>query len=220
MNAFVKYIFAPVIFFMITAGATSCKKDSYLTDGGVSSAVTALSNYDYLKANKYHYFDTTLLIIDHFNLKDSVNKAGTFFAFTNFSVNALMISLNVNSLAQLYDSISSKLVTQYLFTDTSHTLYNVSTSAVQYANWAGVVAPSAIRKVAASYSVYLTNSAPTFNYYTLQYIKINGVLDGSANAPANDPTDAYLPCQTTGIKTSAGATTLHVLANNASLNKL
>jgi hypothetical protein len=54
----------------------------------------------------------------------------------------------------------------------------------------------------------------------LQYVKINGVLDGSANMPPGDVADLSIPCQTTGIQTSNGATTLHVLANTALLNKL
>ena len=75
---------------MMALGFTSCKKDSYRTDGGVASANTTLSTYDYLAGNAYHYFDTLLLIVDHFGLKDSVNKAGTFFAPTDYAISALM----------------------------------------------------------------------------------------------------------------------------------
>jgi hypothetical protein len=215
-----KLIYILAVFLFLATGMSSCKKQSYLTDGGVSNPHTSLSTYDYLKGNAYHYFDTTILLIDHFNLKDSVNKAGTFFAFTDYSINLLMLQLGVTSLDQLYDSISSKFLTQYMFTDTSITLANASTTAVQYTNWVGdSLAPCAVRKLEQTYTVSLTNTTPAFDYYTLQYIKINGVLDGSPGAPANDPVDNYLSCQTTGILTSSG-TTLHVLVNNATLNKL
>ena len=197
-----------------------CKKDDYLTDGGLSKAVTPLSNYDYLANHTYHYFDTVILIIDHFKLKDSVNKAGTFFAFTDFSVTTLMNKLQVTNLKDLYSQISSKLVTQYLFGDNSITLANATTAAVPKVNWAGDGgALSAVKKIENTYGVYLSNSAPVYTYYTLQYVKINGVLDGSPNMPPGDVTDISIPCQTTGIQTSSG-TTLHVLANTAPLNKL
>lgn len=209
-----------IIFVVITL-PFACKKSDYLTDGGLSKTITPLSNYNYLASHAYHYFDTVVLIIDHFNLKDSVNKAGTFFAFTDFSVTALMKTLQVTTLNELYSQVTSKLVTQYLFTDTSITLNNASETAKQYANWAGdAMALSAVKKIENSYGVNLVNSAPAYNYFTLQYVKINGVLDGSPNMPPGDITDVNIPCQTTGIKTTNGATTLHVLMNAASLNKL
>lgn len=199
--------------------ASSCKKEGYLTDGGVSNPHTSLSTYDYLKANRYHYFDTTLLLIDHFNLKDSVNMAGTFFAFTDFSIQKFMTNLGYGSLDSLYAHTTSKLITQYLFSDSSITLNNATLVPVIHANWAGDTAMCAIDKVQGTYGINLDNTSPSFNYYTLQYIKINGVLDGSPDAPPNDPLDVTTPCQTTGIKTSTG-TTLHVLSNVLSINNL
>jgi hypothetical protein len=216
MNRYITFIVVALII-----ASVGCKKDDYLTDGGLSKAVTPLSNYDYLANHKYHYFDTVILIIDHFKLKDSVNKAGTFFAFTDFSVTALMNTLQVTTLNELYGKVTSKLVTQYLFSDTAITLYNAGEAAKQYANWAGdATALSAVKKIENTYVVYLVNSAPAYAYYTLQYVKINGVLDDSPNMPPGDVADVSIPCQTTGINTSNGATTLHVLANTAPLNKL
>lgn len=205
---------------VLTISFISCKKDNYLTDGGKAQEKTSLSTYDYLAGHTYHYFDTVILIIDHFNLKDSVNKAGTFFAFTDYSVSTLMNTLQVTSLADLYTRISSKFVTQYMFGDSSLTLANASEAAVQVPNWAkDGSALSAIKKTEGSYGINLVNSAPAYSYFTLQYVKINGVLDGTPNAPPGDVPDISIPCQTTGIKTSSG-TTLHVLANTATLNKL
>ena len=216
MNQFIKFVAVTLL-----VASVGCKKDDYLTDGGLANAVTPLSNYDYLANHSYHYFDTVVLIIDHFQLKDSVNKAGTFFAFTDFSVTTLMNTLQVTTLNDLYSKVTSKLVTQYLFGDAGITLDNAGEAAQQYANWAGdVTALSAVKKIENTYGVNLASSSPAYNYYTLQYVKINGVLDDSPNMPPGDVTDLSIPCQTTGIKTGNGATTLHVLANTAPLNKL
>lgn len=197
----------------------ACKKDNYLTDGGTHNAYTDLSTYDYLKGHSAHYFDTVILLIDHYHLKDSVNKAGAFFAFTDFSVNSLMKTLQLTTLEQLYSAVTSKLLTQYMFADSSINLANAGVTAQLHTNWAGSAAVSAVEKKPYTYYIYLTNSAPAYNYYALVYVKVNGVLDGSPGAPAGDLTDTELPCQTEGIKTSTG-TTLHVLANNAVLNIL
>jgi hypothetical protein len=205
---------------MVILFAGACKKSGYRTDGGVASANTPLTTYDYLKGNAYHYFDSTIQLIDHFNLKDSVNKAGTFFAFTDYAINSYMINLGITSMNQLFDSVSSKFLTQYMFSDNSLTLANASLTAVPHVNWAADSnALSAINKIGMNYSVNLAATAATFDYYVLQYIKINGVLDGSPNAPANDPADTYLSCQTTGIHTASG-TNLNVLVNNVSLNPM
>lgn len=216
MNRYITFIAITLLI-----ASVGCKKDDYLTDGGLAKAVTPQSNYDYLANHRYHYFDTVVLIIDHFNLKDSVNKAGTFFAFTDFSVIALMNTLQVTTLNDLYSKVTSKLLTQYLFSDAGITLDNAGEAAKQYANWAGdATALSAVKKIENTYTINLVNSAPAYSYYTLQYVKINGVLDDLPNMPPGDMVDVSIPCQTTGIKTSNGATTLHVLANTAILNKL
>ncbi|SEO95728.1 hypothetical protein SAMN05192574_11747 [Mucilaginibacter gossypiicola] len=204
------------LFMVISLGA--CKKNGYLTDGGVSKAYTSLSTYDYLKNNQYHQFDTVIMLIDHYQLKNTLNSAKTFFAFTDMSVNGLMKTLKVTSIDQLTDSVSAKLFTQYMFNKTI-TLDDATLSSVLYTNEVGSTAPSAIKKITTGVPVYLANSAPTFNYFTLEYVKVNGVVDGSPGAPDDDPVDLALQCQTTGVQTSSG-TTLHVLVNNAALNKL
>jgi len=211
-------IISGLVLMMVSFAA--CKKDNYLTDGGLAQERTPYSTYDYLKSHKYQYFDTVIMMIDHYNLKDTVNKSGTFFAFTDFSVNMLMGTLQVSSLDSLYANVTSKLLTQYMFGDSNLTLANATTASIAHANWANSAdALSAIKKTEGSYGVYLANLAPNYSYYTLQYVKVNGVIDGSQNAPPGDMADLAIPCQTSGIKTSSG-TTLHVLANNAPLNKL
>ncbi|HEY8970796.1 MAG TPA: hypothetical protein VIM64_16930 [Puia sp.] len=201
-----KIFSAACITLLMLAGMVSCKKSSYLEDGGVHNPHTPLSTYDYLKNQAYHDFDSTIMLIDHFNLKDSVNKAGTFFAPTDYAINGFMINNHLSSMQMLYDFVSSRLLTQYMFSQ-HITLDNVTTDAVVYQNWASDTVLSAVRKVANTYPVYLTNSVPSFTYYTLQYVWVN------------DPVDIYLSCQTTGILTSSG-TTLHVLVDNALLRRL
>ena len=213
-----KNVIAACIALLLLTGMVSCKKNNYLEDGGVHNPHTPLSTYDYLKNEAYHDFDSTIMLIDHFNLKDSVNKAVTFFAFTDYAINGFMQDYGLTSMQMLYDSISSRFLTQYMFSK-NITLDNVTTSTVLYPNWAIDTALSGVRKVENTYPVYLTNTVPSFTYYTLQYVMVNGVVDGSIGAPADDPADIYLSCQTTGILTSSG-TTLHVLVNNALLRRL
>jgi len=204
-NNNINFSVACIALLMLT-GIVSCKKSAYLEDGGVHNPHTSLSTYDYLKNQAYHDFDSTIMLIDHFNLKDSVNKAGTFFAPTDYAINAFMINNELTSMQMLFDSVSSRLLTQYMFSQ-SIALDNVTTDAVLYKNWASDTVLSAVRKVVNTYPVYLTNSVPSFTYYTLQYVWVN------------NPLDIYLPCQTTGILTSSG-TTLHVLTDNAILRRL
>ncbi|GGH09035.1 hypothetical protein [Mucilaginibacter phyllosphaerae] len=218
MKQIIKSNIPVVLAIFLAFGMAACKKDAYLTDGGLSKVKTSYSTYDYLKNNQYHQFDTVMTLIDHYQLKNTVNNAKTFFAFTDMSVNLLMKSLKVTTIDQLTDSVSAKLFTQYMFNKTI-TLDDATLTAVPYTNEVGSAAPSAIKKVSTGVPVYLANSAPVFNYFTLEYVKINGAVDGSAGTPANDLIDLVLQCQTTGIQTSTG-TTLHVLVNNAALNKL
>ncbi|HWK04872.1 MAG TPA: DUF4859 domain-containing protein [Puia sp.] len=196
---------------IIGLGFASCKKDGYRTDGGLAKATTTQTTYDYLAGNAYHYFDTLLLIVDHFNLKDSLNKSGTFFAPTDYAIHLLMTTNSITSLNALYKRINTKFLTQYMFSDTGLTLNGATTAVQTYTSWAGDTA--GLTKLAGTYGV--ANSVLT--YYTLEYVKINGVLDGSAGAPSNDPTDLKLKCQTTGIKTATG-TNLNVLDNASTLN--
>lgn len=200
-----------VALLLLTVAFTSCKKTSYVTDGGLANAYSKFSTYDYLKNNQYHQFDTVLMLVDKLNLKDTINNAKTFFAFTDMSLHQLMTSLGTTTLDELTDSVSSKLFTQYMFNQ-AITLDDAKTTAIAYTNYVGSKAPCAIKKTAATYIVNLDNSSPTFTYYILDYIKVNGVLDGSPGAPANDPVDVTLPTQTEGIHTSTG-TILHVFAN-------
>lgn len=187
----------------------SCNKD-YVAGGGLSKATTSLGTYDYLASNQYHIFDSVLLVIDHFGLKDSLNSSGSFFAPTDYCLNRYLINNQFHSLDSLYNHISSKFITQFMFPDTSLTLANTTTNVTLYPNWADTLA--GVKKTGFNYGA----ASSTFSYYILQYVQINGALDGLPSTPTGDPTDAVLNCQTTGIKTSSG-TNLNVLANTSDL---
>lgn len=195
--------------FFLFFGLSSCKKN-YLTDGGLAKTTTTLDTYNYLKSNAYHQFDTVLMIIDHFGLKDSLNSAGTFFAPTDFSITRFMTNEQITSMDSLYAHISSKFLTQFMLSDSTLTLANATLNAVSHPNWADTIC--GVMKTANTYGA--ANSV--FTYYILQYVQINGWLDGSPGAPANDPTDGILNCQTTGIKTASG-TNLNVLSNMSNI---
>src|SRR5258706_12535127 len=160
MKNIIKKIPAAGMILLILIGAASCKKNNYLNDGGTHDPHTSLSTYDYLKANAYHDFDSTILLIDHFNLKDSVNKAGTFFAFTDYAVNRFMNLVGDTSMEQLYGSTSSRFLTQYMFSSKDIALANVTTGTEQYPNWASDTVLSSSRKMVPAYRVCLTNSWP------------------------------------------------------------
>jgi hypothetical protein len=197
--------------FFLFCGLSSCEKN-YLTDGGLAKPTTTLNTYDYLQSNAYHQFDTVLMIIDHFGLKDSLNSAGTFFAPTDFSIVRFMTNEQITSLDSLYAHVSAKFLTQFMFSDSTLTLDNATLKAVSHQNWADTIC--GVMKTANTFGA--ANSV--FTYYVLQYIQINGWLDGSSGAPANDPTDGILNCQTTGIKTASG-TNLNVLSDISNIKE-
>lgn len=200
-----------LLFFISIMVLVSCKKDAYvIEDGGIANDNTDLSTYDYLKSHQYHYFDTLIMIIDHFNLKDTINNAGTFFAPTDYSLNSTINFYNDN-LDSLYKHVTSKFITQYCFSDTTLTLNNAKTTTVLYKNWADTT--NGLKKTAYTETVV----SSVFSYYILQYVKINGKVDPASGTPEDgDLPDAVLNCQTTGIKTSTG-TNLNVFSNNSSL---
>ncbi|MGL5682957.1 MAG: hypothetical protein ACRDDZ_07870 [Marinifilaceae bacterium] len=70
-----------LLFLVLIALGVSCG-DDYLIDGGVADPNVYVSTYDFLKSKPL--FDTLVIAIDRAGLKDDVNKAGTFYAPTNY----------------------------------------------------------------------------------------------------------------------------------------
>jgi hypothetical protein len=197
----------------------SCKKDDYLSGGTLHNAVTPLSNMDYLKANSFKLFDTATLIIDRLGMANTVNSAKTFFAFTDYSVvNMINVKLAakraINPLAtytldSLINDISVDSIKQYMFNETIELETSPELKATPYTSLGNTT--MGVLKQLQSNAPYTTSTrAPT---YLLIFVKVRGALDEPGVTPPLNQNDINVLCQTTGIKTSAGETTLHVLSN-------
>jgi hypothetical protein len=207
-----------LIFIVLLIAITSCKKSAYLTDDGIHTAKSPLSTYDYLKQHSWKSFDTLITIIDHFNLKEEVNRAGTFFAITNNSIKRYMdIRLQekrltnaqaMYSLDSLFKEMTADSLRQYLFTE-KLTLADASkTQPVPYTSKANT--PFALWKQLQTSSTYTQYTSGAV--YLLYFVKVRGELDSPLTTPPQNEIDINVQCQTTGIEPSSGGI-LHVLSN-------
>jgi hypothetical protein len=198
--------------------AVGCKKSEYLTDGGVHDPVTPLSNYDYLKQHSWNSFDTLIAIIDHFNLKEEVNKAPTFFAPTNYSITKF-VNLKKSqrldptlpyTIDSLFNIITADSIRQYMFSNK-----------ITVAESPTVITPvTSIGKTTCAIQKFLQTDGSYYQWgntpvYSLYLIRVRGAIDDPNATPVpDDPNaDTRIICQTTGIQTSSGATIMHVLSN-------
>jgi hypothetical protein len=200
---------------------TSCKKAGYLTDEGVHNPQTPLTTYEYLKQHSWHSFDTFILVIDHYNMKDELNNAATAFAVTDYSVKkfmdlkqAALKQINENlkyTIDSLYKDVPADSVRQYLF-DSKITLADAKLDPeVDLIKSRG--------KTQCAFSKVLLTTSPE-NYlqftttptYSLYYTSVRGTLDVPGVVSPPGEIDIKVQCQTTGIQTASG-TTLHVLTN-------
>lgn len=217
---------------IFAVAAVSCKKNDYLTDEGVHDAKTPLNVYDYLKSNQNKLFDTFLLVIDKFNLKDELLQAKTVFAVTDYSIKnymnlkqAAVQQIDINktfTLDSLYDNISADSIRQYFF-DQKITLEEAPMEPE-------VVQLTSKGKTACGYSkrqwtiLELNgNDGGLFTWtnnpiYGLYYTKVRGALDVPGVTPPINESDIKVLCQTQGIMPKAADKDaydqmLHVLAN-------
>ena len=199
---------------------TSCKKDDYLTGGSLHQAVTPLNNIAYLKANSLKQFDTTIQLIERFNLTAEVNEAKTFFAFTDYAVvNMINLKLTqrqisnplaVYTLDSLVKEITADSIRQYLLNETVE-LESAPELKARPINSKNGINMAVLKQLQTAAPYVDRTKAPT---YLLFYVKVRGALDEPGVTPPVNENDLLALCQTTGIKTSNGATTLHVLTNN------
>lgn len=197
---------------------TSCKKSSYLTDGGLHNAKTSLTTYEYLKQHKYHLFDTLVMVIDHYDMKDEINNAPTFFAPTNYSIRRyLKIKIdsvqrinenNKYTLNDMYNEINIDSIRRYIV-KTRVELTATPAAPTLVANATNIT--TAVQSILQPKPDPSWSSAPI---YYLYYIRVRGSLDPVGSTPVpNDPnSDLKAQCQTTGIEPSSGGM-LHVLSN-------
>ena len=215
MKAKITYIILVVLF---TMGTLGCKKSSYLTDGGISNAKSPLSTYEYLKQHKYHLFDTLIMVIDHYQMKDEINASETFFAPTNYSINRYLrlkrdsvrlVDENATyTLTNMYQDLKADSLRIYCVKSRVE-LMTTPENAVLTSNNANTSV--AVRRILQPKPPESWSSAPI---YYLYYIKVkNGLDPAGTTIPDDDPDrDISVQCQTTGIEPSSGGI-LNVLSN-------
>jgi hypothetical protein len=215
MKNTILYIFIAVL----TMGSiASCKKSSYLTDGGLSNPKSPLSTYDYLKQHPYKLFDTLIMVIDHYQMKDEVNGAQTFFAPTNYSINKY-IKLKRDSVRLINESRNYTLTDMYNDINADSLRMYCVKSRVELMNTPDVPTltsnnankPVAVQRILQPKPPEAWSSSPI---YYLYLIKVRNGLDPvGTTLPPNDPNrDISAQCQTTGIEPSSGGI-LNVLSN-------
>jgi hypothetical protein len=204
--------------FLILVLMSSCKKN-YLDGGSLHNPITPLSNIEYMRANASNLFDTSLIIIQRLGLTDQVNSAKTFFAFTDYSVLS-MINLklqqrqNANPIAvytldSLIKEISTDSVRQYML-DQTIDLETAPEDVPRTYTSLGRTSNAVFKQLQITATYRERTQAPT---YLLFYVLVRGALDQPGVPPPTGQNDISVLCQTTGIKTSNGNTTLHVLNN-------
>jgi hypothetical protein len=209
----------------------SCKKNDYLTDDGVHDARTSLNTYDYLKSNQYQLFDTFLLVVDKFNLKEAMLNAKTVFAVTDYSIRnyinlkqAALRLIDVNktfTLDSVFTNITADSIKQYFF-DQRITLDGapIEPEVNQVASLGNTTCGYSKRQ----WTVLELNGndGGLFTWtnnpiYGLYYTKIRGALDVPGVTPPANEIDIKTLCQTQGILPTNNKGTadpvLHVLSN-------
>jgi len=196
----------------------SCKKD-YLTGGSLHQEVTPLNNIDYLKSNSFKLFDTAVIVIEKLGLTAQVNSAKTFFAFTDYSIlNMINLRLQqkqqVNPMAtytldSLISNINEDSVRQYILNETVELKTAPELVPATYTS-AGNTTMGVLKQIQTNATYLERTQAPT---YLLFFVKVRGALDQPGVTPPVNQNDITVQCQTTGIKTSNGSTTMHVLVN-------
>ncbi|MBC7744909.1 MAG: hypothetical protein H7096_07375 [Flavobacterium sp.] len=205
-----KYIKILNVLFLGIVMLIACKKASYLTDKGIHDAKTPLTTYDYLKQHQYHLFDSLILIIDHYNLKEEMNSAGTVFASTDYSIARYIDAKRLRgnfTMDSLYKYVKADTVRQYFFSDKIKRSNLIDESPRIYTNQGGVV--TAVQKqLSDSQADNQWSGAPVYNMW---FIKVLDGLDQNATTPLGR-SDSRIRCQTADIETSSGGI-LNVLAN-------
>jgi len=202
-------------------GISACEKAAYLTDDGLHVAEVNQTTYDYLAAHPNHMFDTLLMVIDHFDLKDEINNARTFWVPSDYPIakfyqlkRGLVLEADANASYAFNDFleyIDVDSLRSYLYSDGQHSLNNAKTSYTAMDNG------TEIDGFAFNKQLQPQGQWSYQDVYHLYYIKTRGepdetAPDGSVRVDRNDQADIRIPCQTTGIKTASG-TVLNVLTN-------
>ena len=160
-----------------------------------------------------------MIVIQRLGLNDQVNSAKTFFAFTDYSIlNMINLKLQqrqavsplaVYTLDSLIREINEDSVRQYLLNATIDLKTAPENIPATFTSLGGTnMGVFKQEQVTATYRE--RTQAPT---YLLFFVKVRGALDQPGVTPPPGQNDINVLCQTTGIKTSNGSTTMHVLNN-------
>ena len=215
MKNTILYIFIAVL---KMGSFASCKKSSYLTDGGLSNPKSPLSTYEYLKQHQYHLFDTLIMVIDHYQMKEEVNAAQTFFAPTNYSINnyirlrraeVRLIDENATyTLNDMYNDVTADSLRMYCVKSRIELMTTPETATIVANNANTVTAAQRILQPRPNES---WSSAPIYYLYFIKVV--NGLDPAGVTLPGDDPNrDIRAQCQTTGIEPASGGI-LNVLSN-------
>lgn len=216
-----------IIFFLIGIIflTTGCKKDTYLTNDGLHSEYVDLTTYDYLASHPNGMFDTLLLIVDHFGLKEELNTSKTFWAPSDYSIKryyklkeVLLKQKDENAeytFDQFLNEIPVDSLRAYMNADNQHSLSSAKTEYTSLTNKT-IIDGFAYNKQKQAQGQWTYQ-----DIYYLYYIKVRGepdqtAPDGSIRVDRNDQADVRVYCQTTGIKTKSG-TVINVLNNQHTL---
>lgn len=109
-----KKVFTYILCCVTIVCCISCDYE-YLTDGGKHDPHVDMTTYDYLASHPWQYFDTLVMLIDHHNLKEEVNSAGTFLVVTDYSFKRYMrFNWTIDSLKK---HVTADTLRNYLFSD-------------------------------------------------------------------------------------------------------
>lgn len=200
---------------------TSCKKNEYRNDGGLSNAYVDMTTYDYLASNPK--FDSLVKVIDRAGLKDVVNSDVTFFVTTNYGIadyvkakkNEKAIGMPSENFDFGIKDIPSKELSDSLKTYLFAGKINRDQITVSGKIYNSLLGPTPNIR----YMIKMRRSFDYTNYLNyvdyVNYVKVIGSLDSEELDPNNIPDDQIdrpVDIQTSGIITKTGI--IHVLNGN------
>jgi len=211
---------------LLLLATVACKK-SYTIGGSTFSAQVNMTTYDYLKTN--HLFDTLVMMIDKAGLKDELNQAGTFFAFTNYSIRNyiqakgadLRIIRNNENMPYSFDSLNlpalKDSLRSYMFAD-RFTRDNITRNGLWRPSRDGEYRLMQLIPTTDYTNQNVFTTQPQYIYFT-KIIALPGhpvPADSTQLSSVVDEQRLENLCQTTGILTTTGV--LHVLGNSHVFN--
>ncbi|SKC86057.1 hypothetical protein [Ohtaekwangia koreensis] len=185
-----KYIFGTLL--LIAFISASCDYE-YLTDGGVHDPKVDMTTYDYLNTHSWKVFDTLILLIDHNNMKDELNRAGTLLAVTDYSFKKYMLANW--TLDSLKKHVTADTLRNYLF-EQPILWADLSVEAKDYQSISGKELQFQLKEQTDGYYSEWTAS-PVYR------LAINRVRESS--------TSAINYCQTSNVQTNTGV--IHAMEN-------